>query len=113
MLSFITSGVEAHPFHTVLMNALKAKQEKIACTLIAQSLKGAAKFSETALWKLLKEAIVHDCPQVVQSLLRFISVEKLFWCDEAGYTLLQYAQELNRTEIIEMLNAKMISKMIK
>ena len=107
LLCLITMGVYSHPFQTLLLNAIKAKQEKIACTLIAQSLKGAAKSSETAVWILLKEAIKHDCPQVFESLLRLISVEKLSHKDESGYTLLDYAHELNRTGIIEMLNNKM------
>lgn len=111
---FLTSGfLIAHPFQTFLLNAIKTKQEKIACTLIAQSLKGAAKSSEAAVWILLKEAIKHDCSQVVKALLRLISVEKLSHKDESGYTLLDYAHELNRLEIIEMLNKKMASVSLK
>ena len=106
LLFVVTVRVYSHPFQMLLLNAIKAKQEKIACALIGQTLKGAAKCSDDVTWKLLRETIKEDCPQIAEALLGFVSVEKISYKDEMGYTLLDYANELHRTEIIEMLNKK-------
>lgn len=100
-------ALRASPAYHTLVTAIRAKEERIACSLLGHGSLAAIKSSEKVLWNLLQECIQYDCINIFVCLSEMATPELLGRYDATRSTLLHYAICFNRNDIIKLLVEKM------